>query len=231
MLWGPGERIPVSISVAHAGPYALAGATVSVQVLDCQFHQIWSKDHSMKVPTGPSAAATDMGEFTIPQSLEDKFFFIVAEARDAKGGLISRSVYWPRCLKLMSDPGFRAKYRDTPQPSVKFDHGPWLRPQVEGSPTKLEMKDICRTDLSPTESTIQVKVRNAGLMPAFDTHINIAGTARAFFGTDNDFWLAPGEERSIDLRVQWRDSATRAKASITAEAWNAQQVEASLPAR
>ena len=172
-----------------------------------------------------------MGDFTIPDGLEDKFFFIVAELKDANGVVISRSVYWPRCLKLMADPEFRSKYRDTPQPSVKFEHGPWLRSQVEAAPTKLQLKGICRTDLSETESSIRVQVRNAGSAPAFDTHINIGGTTRTFYGTDNHFWLAPGEERMIDLRVQWRDPSTRAKASITAEAWNAASIEVPIPAK
>ena len=104
-------------------------------------------------------------------------------------------------------------------------YGPWLRSQVETVPTKLELKGICRTDLNETESSIRVKVRKAGSTPAFDAHLYIAGTMRVFYGTDNDFWLAPGEERMLDLRVLWKDPATRPKASLTAVAWNAGLIE------
>jgi beta-mannosidase len=230
MLWAKGENVPISISIAHSLPEGLSGASVSVQVLDDHFHPLWTRTRSMDVPAGPSAASIEMGDFTIPDRLEDKFFFIVAEAKDAKGALISRSVYWPRCLKLMSDPAFRAKYRGTPQPSLKFEHGPWLRPQVEEARTRLELKTIARTDISETESRLRILVRNAGSSPAFDTHVNIAGTERVFYATDNDFWLAPGEDRTIEMRVEWSDPGTRNSASVTGEAWNAAMIEVSLPA-
>lgn len=229
LMWAPGERIPITVSVAHASPAGLSAVNITVQVLDCQFHPIWSKTQLMNIPAGPSAQAIEMGDFTIPNGLEDKFFFIVVEAKSADGTIISRSVYWPRCLKLMSDPDFRAKYRASAQPSLKFEHGPWLRSQVESTPTRLELKAISRTDTATSESLIRVQVRNTGASPAFDTHLNIAGTMRAFYSTDNDFWLAPGEDRTLDVHVQWRDPATIANASITADAWNATPSQIPVP--
>ena len=228
MLWAKGEKIPISVSVAHAGTSATAGLSISVQVLDCQFHPIWSKVRPIDVPAGPSAPSVEMGEFTIPDSLEDKFFFIVAELKDARGALVSRSIYWPRCLKLMSDPGFRTKYRDAPQPAIKFDRGPWLRQQVEAVSTKLELKAIGRKDVNDAETSVRVQVRNIGASPAFDTHVDIAGASRVFYGTDNDFWLAPGEERTVDLRIRWEEP-NHSHASIAAEAWNAPQTEVTMP--
>jgi len=129
MLWAKGEKIPISVSVAHADPSAITNFSISVQILDSQFQPIWSKVRPMDVPAGPSAPSVEMGEFTIPDSLEEKFFFILAELKNSKGVSVSRSVYWPRCLKLMGDTDFRTKYRDTPQPSIKFNRGPWLRQQ------------------------------------------------------------------------------------------------------
>jgi hypothetical protein len=171
-----------------------------------------------------------MGDFTIPDTLEDKFFFVVAEARKADGSLISRSVYWPRCLKLMTDPAFRAKYRGSPQPSLKFADGPWLRPQVAAAPTSLKLIVVSQKEIGATESLLRMRVRNTGANPAFDVHVNIAGTNRAFYGTDNDLWLTPGEERTLDLTVQWRDPATRANALVTVDAWNAALQQAAIPA-
>jgi beta-mannosidase len=228
MIWAKGEKLPITVAVIQAPPTALAGVNVTVQVLDPDFHSIWTKTQPIAVPAGPSAKSMAMGEFTIPDNLEDKFFFIVAEAKAADGHLLSRSVYMPRCLKMMSDPEFRAKYRHAPQPSIHLDHGPWLRPQVAAMPTSLTLKVISQKKISDTESTIRVEVRNTGAKPAFETHINITGTKRIFYGTDNDMWLAPGEARTIDFTVLWKDPATRPAAQITADAWNAGLQQAAL---
>ena len=184
----------------------------------------------MNVPAGPAAKSMEMGAFTIPDSLEDKFFFVVAEAKSADGKLLSRSVYWPRCLKLMNDSAFRTKYRGSPQPSLKFENGPWLRPQVAATPTTLGLKVISRKDVSDAESVVRVEVRNTGKTPAFETHVNISGTKRTFWGTDNDLWLTPGETKTIDLNVQWKDAATRGGAQVTVDAWNAGLQQAAVPA-
>jgi beta-mannosidase len=230
LLWGKGEKIPISVAVVHSLASGLGGVNVSVQILDAQFHPLWNKTMPMNVPAGPSAKSMEMGSFTIPDSLEDKFFFVVAEAKSGDGKLLSRSVYWPRCLKLMDDLAFRTKYRGSPQPSLKFENGPWLRPQVAATQTDLALKVISRKDESDTESVVRVEVRNTGKNPAFETHVNIAGTKRTFWGTDNDLWLTPGEVKTIDLNVQWKDGATKSDAMLTVDAWNAELKLAAVPA-
>jgi len=60
--------------------------------------------------------------------------------------------------------------------------------------------------------------------------VNIVGTERVFYGTDNDMWLAPGEARTLEIHVQWRDPATRGAAAVTADAWNAGVKQVALPA-
>jgi len=229
LVWAKGERVPIAVSVVHAPPTGLGAQAVTVQILDPQFHPLWNQTRQLDVPPGPSAKGLSMGEFTIPDSLEDKFFFVVAEARQADGKMLSRSVYWPRCLKLMNDPGFRAKYRGSPQPSLNFEHGPWLRPQVAAVRTSLDLIVVSRKDISKSESGFRVRVRNTGTNPAFDVHVDIAGTKRAFYGTDNDLWLMAGEERTMDFKVLWRDPATRSSALVTVGAWNAVPRQAPMP--
>lgn len=221
MIWAKGEKIPITAALVHASATPLSGVNVTVQIFDPAFKSIWSKTEAMAVPAGPSAKTTDLGFFTIPDSLEDKFFFIVAEAKAADGHLISRSVYIPRCLKLMNDADFRSKYRHSPQTSLKLERGPWLRPQVAASSTKLDLKVISQKKIGETQSTIRVEVRNTGAVPAFETHIDIAGTDRTFYGTDNNFWLAPGESRTLDYRVRWNGTAPHSGVQVTADAWNA----------
>jgi beta-mannosidase len=230
MIWASGEQVPLTVAVAQAPPVALAGVNVTVKVLGPDFRTVWTKTQAMTVPAGPSAKSMEMGAFTIPAAFEDKFFFIVAEAKGADGKLLSRSVYMPRCLKMMNDAAFKAKYRGSPQPSIHLDHGPWLRPQVEATPTALELKVISQRKVSDDESLVKVEVRNAGKAPALETHVNIVSTQRVFYGTDNDMWLEPGEARTLEYTVQWRDAATRAGAGVTVDAWNAGQKQGPLPA-
>jgi beta-mannosidase len=230
LLWAKGEKVPIAVSVVHSPAAGLTGVNVSVEILDPAFKSLWKKTQPMNVPAGPSAKSIEMGAFTIPDSLEDKFFFVVAEARSADGKLLLRSVYWPRCLKLMNDAAFRAKYRGSPQPSLKFEKGPWLRPQVAATQTELALKVISRKDVSETESVVKVEVRNTGKTPAFETHLNIAGTKRTFWGTDNDLWLPAGETKTIDLNIQWKDAATKGAAVVTVDAWNAALQQSAVPA-
>jgi beta-mannosidase len=124
----------------------------------------------------------------------------------------------------MSDPDFRAKYRSGPHPSLVFERGPWLKREIAASPatTTLKLQVVAVRDEGQNRSQIRVRVRNTGSHPAFLTKIDVQGTKRAFFGTDNWFWLSAGEERSLDFEVLWRDPATRHQALLTVSAWNAE---------
>ncbi len=125
LIWGKGEKVPLSLSVMNSGGAALKDVTASLQVLDTSFHTLWRAEKKMDVKAGLSVGSVGMGSFTIPADLEDHFFFLVAELKQADHKLISRSVYWPRCLKAMADDAFRSKYRSSPQPSLTFEkvHG------------------------------------------------------------------------------------------------------------
>jgi beta-mannosidase len=207
---------------------AVPGATASVEVLDTGFHSLLKTEKKMDVKAGLAVSAVEMGAFTIPASLEDHFFLVVAELKQADGKLISRSVYWPRCLKTMADDKFRSKYRAEPQPSLTFENGPWLKREVQASQTKLELQVVSVKDEGENKSAVQVRVRNTGAQPAFYTEVNIDGTKRTFYATDNGFWLAPKEERLLDIHVLWRDAETRGKAVLTLGAWNAAAQQAVL---
>jgi beta-mannosidase len=222
LIWAKGEKVPISVSVLHAPPTALTGLSASTQVYDPQFHSIWYQERKVEMEPGPSVTTLELGEFPIPDGLQDKFFFVVADLKQADGKLLSRSAYWPRCLKLMEDAEFRRKYRAAPQPSLRFEHGPWLRPQVAATRTTLEMSTVSHERVGENQSRLVVRVRNTGANPAFLTYVDLKGTKRAFYGTDNYFWLAPGEERRLEFMVLWRDLPTRDKALITVGAWNAE---------
>jgi beta-mannosidase len=228
LIWAGGEKLPISISIVHSPATQLPALMATVEIFDDQFHSLWRQEHKMDIKPGPSVASVDLGEYTIPVSLEDRFLFLVTELKQPDGKLVSRSVYWPRCLKLMNDAEFRKKYRESPQPSIRFDHGPWLKKQVASAGTSLQLEVVGQKQLEENLSRIEVRIHNTGARPAFPVQIDIAGTKRAFYATDNFFWLAPHEERVLDLRVLWRDPKTRKDATLTVRAWNAELKQAAV---
>ncbi|MFA6562895.1 MAG: sugar-binding domain-containing protein [Verrucomicrobiia bacterium] len=228
LMWAKGEQVPLAVHVTHAPAAARKGLKASVEILDAGFASLWRKTQSVSLQPGPSVAALDFGNFTISDSLNDKFFFIVAELRADGGQLVSRSVYWPRCLSRMSDEAFRNKYRATPQPALAFDKGPWLKPQTASQPTSLTASLVGQMPLAADRSQLRVHVKNTGGKPAFNTRLDIEGTKRAFYATDNFFWLAPGEERELQVEVLWRDPGQHAQATLTVSAWNAEAKRLSI---
>lgn len=221
LVWGKGEKLPLSLRVMHAPPEGLAGLTASLVVLDREYRPLWRGERKLDAGPGPSVSRAELGEFAIPEELEEHFFLLVAELTAADGKLVSRSVNWPRCLKRMADPAFREQYRASPQKSLTFQNGPWLRKEVAGARTNLELELVSQRGEEANQSRIQVRIRNNGPRPAFYTEVGIEGTKRTFYASDNGFWLAPKEERRMDLHVRWRDPATRDRAMVTCGAWNA----------
>ncbi len=215
LMWAKGEQVPLTVHVTHAPNAAWKDLSASVEIFDAAFASRWRQTKPVSLAPGPSVATLDFGNFTIPDSFNDKFFFIVAELRDSHRQLVSRSVYWPRCLSRLSDESFRAIYRAAPRPSLTLDKGPWLKPQAAAQPTKLDLS--ARKD----GDRLIARVRNTGDKPAFMTRLDIEGVKRAFYATDNFFWLAPGEERELQVEILWRDPAQRDKASLVVSAWNA----------
>ncbi len=221
LMWAAGERLPVRAAVTHAPPGAIDNLQLAVRVLDPQFIAQWEQTQTLSLKPGPSVQHADLGEFTIPDAWEDKFFFVIAELQGSDGRLVSRSVYWPRCLARMRDAAQRKKYRSGPQPTLTFENGPWLKPQVAAGPTSLATELLDGRDLQSDRSRLTLRVRNSGSRPAVNVRMDIVGTKRSFYATDNFLWLEPGESRDLELQVLWRDLPTRSAAVLTVDAWNA----------
>jgi hypothetical protein len=94
----------------------------------------------------------DLGQFSIPQTFDDHYFLINVELRAADGRLVSRSVYWPRCPRVMADPQFRVEYRKTRHPALSFHLGPSLEMDVSKTKTTLRATLVAKTTLQ-TERT------------------------------------------------------------------------------
>ena len=223
LMWAKGETVPIQCQVTHAGGEARADLQATVEVFDPAFVSVWKKSQPVSLKPGPSVAEQDFGGFAIPDSFDNRFFFVVAELRQTNGKVLSRSVYWPRCLSQMSDAGFREKYRASPQPGLMLDKGPWLKPQAGSQPTKLSLS------ASRQGKRLVVRIRNTGGKPAFLTRLDVEGAKRLFYATDNFFWLAPGEERELDVEISWREPSARTGAMLAVSAWNAQPERCPLP--
>lgn len=224
LMWAKGEQVPLRVIVTHAPAEAREGLEVSLQIFDGRFVPLWSKAEPVSLPAGPAVVSRDFGSFTLPESLRDQFFFLVAELRDGAGTLLSRSVYWPRCLARMEEPAFRDRYRATAQPSLTLEQGPWLKPQTAAQQSSLAAELVEQTKVEAQRSRLRVRVKNTGGKPAFLTRLDIEGARRAFYASDNFFWLAPGEERELGVEVLWLDAGPGARASLTVSAWNAPAV-------
>jgi beta-mannosidase len=220
LLWAKGESLPIRAAVIHAPP-TTKRLQLSVEILDPALKRVWQQRQWVNAMSGPSVENVELGSFRIPDSFEEHFFFVVAELRNARGRLVSRSVYWPRCLARMSDEAFRTKYRASPQPTPIFDKGPWLKPQVAAIPTSLDASLVEVRDASPDRSRVVLRVRNTGDQPAVNVRVDIAETRCSYYGDDNFFWLAPGESRDLAFDVLWREPATRGAARLGVSAWNA----------
>lgn len=222
LLWAKGEPVPIPLHVTHAPAAACKDLTASVEIFDATFASHWRRTKPLSLAPGPSVASLDFGSFTLPDNFEDTFFFIVAELSDSHGQLLSRSVYWPRCLSRMGDEVFRHKYRSKPQPSLTLDKGPWLKPQTAAQSTSLTVELIEHRQTAPNRSSLRVRARNTGKKPAFNTRIDIEAPRRVFYATDNFFWLAPDEQRDLQVEVHWREPARRDQAALVVNAWNAE---------
>jgi beta-mannosidase len=227
LVWGVGEEVPVDVSVVHAPPEPLAALRATVDIYDTHFIKLWHRAGQLNVSPGFSVNDVSLGRFRIPPRLEDQFFIVLAELRDKQKNLLSRSVYWPRCLKLMRYPAFRKKYRSSPQPSLVFGHGPWLRREVAAAKTSLKINLLTNRRLGPRRSQIVVLVQNTGPFPAFLTHLDIVSPGRAFYADHDFFWLEAGETRRITLQVLWRGAEPAPNALVTLQAWNAETQEVS----
>jgi beta-mannosidase len=221
MVWGAGEDVPMRARVLNLARGNVTPASVSIAVLDAALGTIWRRTGEATIPAAPSVADAPLDSFSIPAELADTFFFVVAELRGKTGLLLSRSVYWPRCLRRMDDPAFRDAYRGEPQPALTLTQGPWLKQQVAGQGTVLGMSNVRHERIAAQRSLITCVIRNTGPTPAFPVTVDVSGARRMFYADDNYFWLAPGEERTITVHVAWREPARPEQITVSAAAWNA----------
>ncbi len=224
LLWAKGEKVPMPISITHSIDQTLENLTVSLDVMNIQFETLWQCKQSIKkISAGPSVLnLIETGSFQIPDTMVDEFFLIKAELHDSDNKLISRSVYWPRSLSMLDNEQTRKSFRQSPKDWPILENGPWLKRDIANTQTTLSLKLIEFERQSPTRSRARIQIVNTGEYPSFNTTIDVIHSKRCFYATDNYFWLDPGEVKTIDIDIHWREE-NQHKVEIILASWNTKQ--------
>lgn len=223
LLWKAGELFPVEIKVINGVDQPAREATVSVEFFDNKFKSLRKEEKPIHLQAGTSVTGLSFPDFQIPVTFKEKYFFVKISLLDADNRIISGSVYWPRTIQLMEDPGFYQKYCSEPQAWPTLDKGPWLKPTVAVSKTRLETILVSSKPVSATESQAEVRMTNTGKVPAFMVKLDVKGIKRAFYASDNFFWLSPGESKTVTLQILWREPVENKKITLETGAWNSKE--------
>jgi beta-mannosidase len=218
LLWAPGEKMPVTMKAMHSG--AALPVSWSLRVLDAAFAPRWERSGSATLPAGPSLQILLTDAFEIPARFAESLFCLIGELRDESGALLSRSVYWPRCLDRMKEDALRESYRAKAQTALRFENGPWLKPQVSATRTALHAEYRPASDGRSEE----LLVSNTGNTPAFPVNVRSA-SGQIIAASDAYFLLMPGESRLLGIRLREPVPIT----SLAVVAWNAEPVTVTLP--
>jgi beta-mannosidase len=229
LLWKPGESFPVSPYVLNAVNQSSFDAKVYVEVMNDNFEILWNKDKEVKVAAGVSVTSVDLGDFIIPDSYREKYFFVVVKLFSGDK-LVSQTEYWPRTLALIEDPEFYNKYTSEPVAWPTLDKGPWLKPSVgiRKNTTSLQVSNVKCSGLKDSQAIISFEVKNTGKKPSFMTTFDFEGCSRSFFSNDNYFWLNPGETRNIDVELLIRDAKPPGSIRLDIKSWNSKIVSKSI---
>ena len=107
-----------------------------------------------------------LGAFILPDTFRNRLFYIVAELTNAAGGVIFRSVYWPRCLSAVNEPTTQKLLREEPATYDKIGeswlplpNGPWLKPTAAKKPTALTVQLLSNQGTLPDQSQLTVRVK------------------------------------------------------------------------
>jgi beta-mannosidase len=218
----PGDEVEMKTLVySEVNHSDVEGARLAVRLIDPQLDErhVWSDWPALDVPAGPQSVAGPAVRFRVPDDFARSFFFVIIELKDAADHLLAQNVYPFRCPPQLEDEAFREEYRRGSQQGLQLSDGPWLRPQLLKVPAKLAAKVISAEKESQTRGRLVVGVENIGDRPAVMTNIHVAGRLR-YVADDAFFWLEPGEQREVQLRLRLLPGESPTDLEIFARAWN-----------
>ena len=220
LLWASGESVNLSPSVINHTDCTYYNANINITILDSSFKPLWKREQKVNIEKGVSLKKTDMEKFVIPSDYQNDFFFVVAELLDESNNIISRSVYWPRITSLMDDETYRANYVKEPQSWPVFENGPWLKPTVAKTKTALVINDVKLKKSTEDRVVYDIRIANTGKNPSFMTAIDIPEDY-LFYLSDNQFWLAPDEAKTVEMTIWKQEETKKGKITIELSSWNA----------
>lgn len=224
LLWASGEKFPVRVKVLNSVNQPAISGKVKVEIFDERFKVLWSMERNIQVQEETSVSPADFGEFEIPSSYKDKYFFVLATLCDQGGNTISRADYWPRTIQVMEETDFYGKFSSEPTEWPTLEKGPWLKPSVAKNKTSLKVTDIKASSYQENRWMISYTITNTGKQPSFMTYCEVEGVKRSFFANDNYFWLEPGESKSIMMDIWIREDIPVDTFKLKIASWNAQAV-------
>jgi hypothetical protein len=226
-----GDEVEMKTTVLadlRSGPLPGCRLTARLVGPDLVERQRWDKLSPVDVPDQPEAAAGPSFRFRVPDEFARSFFFVVLELSEPRGHRLVRNVYPLRCPPQLEDAAFRRKYRESPRPALMLDRGPWLRPQLERYPTTLTCKVLESSREDRGRARLRVEIRNLGSRPAVMASLHVAGRVR-YVADDADFWLEPGQSRTLGLRLRLDAADPATSWTVSARAWNAPEILAARP--
>ena len=215
MLFAPGDSFPLKANVLNGAEAKPFEGRISLRILDDKFKELASAAKGVSVPAGTSVTKTELGEFNIPQTYHEKYFFIVAELSDGSGKVVSRSVYWPRTIKQMENPEYYGEYLNETPIWPTLEKGPWLKPTVAASKTKLAVSPFTKME----DGSCILTITNKGNYPSPMTIVDV--NDGIFYTSDNFFWLEPGESREIRVVIKEGSVGKVSPLKVTIASWNA----------
>lgn len=220
LLWAPGEKFPIAVKVLNGVDKNGFNGEVSVEIFDHQFNLFHIQNKAIDVKPGTSVSSISMESWIIPDNYKQKFFFVVTTLYDNQHNKLSQTEYWPRTIKNMEDPDYYKRYTTEPVPWPTLNDGPWLKPMVKSDKTTLQITDIKMGAFTANQGKFSFSITNTGTKPSFMTTINITGCSRAFYTNDNFFWLRPGESKSIELNIMFRNNQPVNSFNLKVGSWN-----------
>ena len=222
MTWAAGETVPLDVWLHNGLDETIPYLYLKAEVLDPSLNVVLSEERCVSVQEGVSGKRIQMGGFVIPDEYEDRYFFVRLSLQD-EHGTVCRKLYWPRCLGCMRDESFRAERRAAPVPNMMMEHGPWLKPQISGTKTQLEVAlKVC--SLSDNRQEAVLSITNAGDKPAFP--VVAESVTLPCYADDSYFMLMPEETRLVHITMFRRDGRKEKKLRVSA--WNTPEYRISL---
>jgi beta-mannosidase len=233
--WAPGDTFRASVYGVNDGTLEIKDARIEARILDWKMRQLAVKNWATTIP--PNGVRSEARELTLPIPAETppSYLFLELTMTGASAQRLSRRAYWIRVVELPVDPAARSKQLALAYPAAKA--GPWLKPQIEGSPTEIGAELVGLKTVGP-EAHLKIVLKNTGRNPAYPVRLSVTPDVYSTIWSDNYFWLDAGEsvslEATIRLDMAGLDPLLNPKVAdvsdlaLEVSAWNARGINLSL---